>query len=212
MVINCVFIGFGKSIVCYYLLYVFNCKDSWYVVYIFCCYVKLEEQVFIYFYIYFISDFDEVLNDFDVKLVVVCIYVDSYFEYVKCVLEVGKNVLVEKLFILMFVQVKELFVLVKSKGLIVMLYQNCCFDFCFLIVKKVIESGKLGEIVEVESYFDYYCLVVEIKSGLLQDGVFYGFGVYMMDQIIFLFGCLDYVVYDICSLCNKVNFDDIFEV
>lgn len=62
-----------------------------------------------------------------------------------------------------------------------MLYQNCCFDFCFFMVKKVIESGKLGKIVEIESYFDYYCLVVEIKLGLLQDGVFYGFGVYIMD-------------------------------
>lgn len=211
MVINCAFIGFGKSTTCYYLLYVLNCKDSWHVAHIFCCYAKPEEQAFIYFYIYFTSDFDEVLNDFDVKLVVVCTYADSHFEYAKRALEAGKNVLVEKLFTLTLAQAKELFALAKSKGLTVTLYQNCCFDFCFLTAKKAIESGKLGEIVEVESYFDYYCPVAETKLGLPQDGAFYGFGVHTMDQIIFLFGCLDYVAYDICSLRNKANFDDTFE-
>lgn len=165
MILYCVFIGFGKSIICYYFFYVLYCKDCWQVVYIYCCWVKFEEQVLQYFYIYFISDFDEVLNDLLVKLVVVCIYVDSYFEYVKKVLEVGKNVLVEKLFILMLEEVKILFVLVNSKGLMVMFYQNCCFDFCFLIIKKVIESGKFGELVEIESYFDNYCLLVEINFG-----------------------------------------------
>lgn len=43
MVINCVFIGFGKSIIRYYLSYVFNRKDSWYVAYIFRRYAKSEE-------------------------------------------------------------------------------------------------------------------------------------------------------------------------
>lgn len=112
MILYCVFIGFGKSIICYYFFYVLNWKDIWYVVYIFCCYVKLEEQVLQYLYIYFINDLDEVLGDLQVKLVIVCMYVDSYFEYVKCVLEVGKNVLVEKFFMLKLVEVKVLFELV----------------------------------------------------------------------------------------------------
>ncbi|MFV2738503.1 Gfo/Idh/MocA family oxidoreductase, partial [Escherichia coli] len=108
---------------------------------------KPEEQAPIYSHIHFTSDLDEVLNDPDVKLVVVCTHADSHFEYAKRALEAGKNVLVEKPFTPTIAQAKELFALAKSKGLIVTPYQNRRFDSCFLTAKKAIESGKLGEIV-----------------------------------------------------------------
>ena len=170
MVINCAFIGFGKSTTRYHLPYVLNRKDSWHVAHIFRRHAKPEEQAPIYSHIHFTSDLDEVLNDPDVKLVVVCTHADSHFEYAKRALEAGKNVLVEKPFTPTIAQAKELFALAKSKGLIVTPYQNRRFDSCFLTAKKAIESGKLGEIVEVESHFDYYRPVAETKPGLPQDG------------------------------------------
>ncbi len=201
MVINCAFIGFGKSTTRYHLPYVLNRKDSWHVAHIFRRHAKPEEQAPIYSHIHFTSDLDEVLNDPDVKLVVVCTHADSHFEYAKRALEAGKNVLVEKPFTPTLAQAKELFALAKSKGLTVTPYQNRRFDSCFLTAKKAIESGKLGEIVEVESHFDYYRPVAETKPGLPQDG----------DQIISLFGRPDHVAYDIRSLRNKANPDDTFE-
>ncbi len=63
----------------------------------------------IYSHIHFTSDLDEVLNDPDVKLVVVCTHADSHFEYAKRALEAGKNVLVEKPFTPTLAQAKELF-------------------------------------------------------------------------------------------------------
>lgn len=51
---------------------------------------KPEEQAPIYSHIHFTSDLDEVLNDPDVKLVVVCTHADSHFEYAKRALEAGK--------------------------------------------------------------------------------------------------------------------------
>ena len=152
MVINCAFIGFGKSTTRYHLPYVLNRKDSWHVAHIFRRHAKPEEQAPIYSHIHFTSDLDEVLNDPDVKLVVVCTHADSHFEYAKRALEAGKNVLVEKPFTPTLAQAKELFALAKSKGLTVTPYQNRRFDSCFLTAKKAIESGKLGEIVEVESH------------------------------------------------------------
>lgn len=95
MVINCAFIGFGKSTTRYHLPYVLNRKDSWHVAHIFRRHAKPEEQAPIYSHIHFTSDLDEVLNDPDVKLVVVCTHADSHFEYAKRALEAGKNVLVE---------------------------------------------------------------------------------------------------------------------
>ncbi len=197
MVINCAFIGFGKSTTRYHLPYVLHRKDSWHVAHIFRRHAKPEEQAPIYSHIHFTSDLDEVLNDPDVKLVVVCTHADSHFEYAKRALEAGKNVLVEKPFTPTLAQAKELFALAKSKGLTVTPYQNRRFDSCFLTAKKAIESGKLGEIVEVESHFDYYRPVAETKPGLPPDGAFYGLGVHTMDQIISLFGRPDHVTYDI---------------
>ena len=153
------------------------------------------------------------LNDPDVKLVVVCTHADSHFEYAKRALEAGEP--------------EGLAVSARRQtggygrqgrtwaspegGLIVTPYQNRRFDSCFLTAKKAIESGKLGEIVEVESHFDYYRPVAETKPGLPQDGAFYGLGVHTMDQIISLFGRPDHVAYDIRSLRNKANPDDTFE-
>ncbi|MHA6381966.1 Gfo/Idh/MocA family oxidoreductase, partial [Escherichia coli] len=132
MVINCAFIGFGKSTTRYHLPYVLNRKDSWHVAHIFRRHAKPEEQAPIYSHIHFTSDLDEVLNDPDVKLVVVCTHADSHFEYAKRALEAGKNVLVEKPFTPTIAQAKELFALAKSKGLIVTPYKNRRFDSCFL--------------------------------------------------------------------------------
>ena len=193
MTLHCAFIGFGKSTTRYHLPYVLHRQDRWQVAHIYRRRAKPEEQAPQYSHIHFTSDLDEVLNDPDVKLVVVCTHADSHFEYAKRALEAGKNVLVEKPFTPTLAQAKELFALAKSKGLTVTPYQNRRFDSCFLTAKKAIESGKLGEIVEVESHFDYYRPVAETKPGLPQDGAFYGLGVHTMDQIISLFGRPDHV-------------------
>lgn len=48
----------------------------------------------------------------------------------------------------------------------------------------MIESGKLGEIVEIENHFDYYRPVTETKPGLLQNGAFYGLVMNTMNQMV----------------------------
>ncbi|MDM4208217.1 oxidoreductase [Klebsiella spallanzanii] len=211
MTLHCAFIGFGKSTTRYHLPYVLHRKDRWHVAHIFRRSAKPEEQAPQYSHIHFTSDLDEVLNDPQVKLVIVCTHADSHFEYAKRALEAGKNVLVEKPFTPTLDEAKALFALAKSKGLTVTPYQNRRFDSCFLTTKKVIESGKLGEIVEIESHFDNYRPVDGGKPGLPQDGAFYGLGVHTMDQIISLFGRPDHVSYDIRSLRNQANPDDTFE-
>ncbi|MGB7803422.1 oxidoreductase [Buttiauxella sp.] len=212
MTLHCAFIGFGKSTTRYHLPYVLVRKDKFHVAHIFRRNEKPEiEQQPQYSHIHFTSVLDDILNDPQVKLVVVCTHADSHFDYAKRALEAGKNVLVEKPFTPTLAEAKQLFELAKSKGLTVTPYQNRRFDSCFLTMKKAIESGKLGEIVEIESHFDMYRPVAETKPGLPADGAFYGLGVHTMDQIISLFGRPDHVAYDIRSVRNKANPDDTFE-
>jgi predicted dehydrogenase len=211
MTLHCAFIGFGKSATRYHLPYVLHRKADWHVAHIYRRSPKPDEQLPQYAHIHFTSELDEILNDPQVKLVVVCTHADSHFDYAKQALEAGKNVLVEKPFTPTLSQAKELFALAKRKGLTISPYQNRRFDSCFLTTKKVIESGKLGQIIEIENHFDSYRPVDAGKPGLPQDGVFYGLGVHTMDQIISLFGRPQQVSYDIRHLRNKANPDDTFE-
>jgi len=211
MTLHCAFIGFGKSATRYHLPYVLHRKADWHVAHIYRRSPKPDEQLPQYAHIHFTSELDDILNDPQVKLVVVCTHADSHYDYAKRALEAGKNVLVEKPFTPTLAEAKELFALAKSKGLTISPYQNRRFDSCFLTTKKVIESGKLGQIVEIESHFDNYRPVDGGKPGLPQDGVFYGLGVHTMDQIIALFGRPQQVSYDIRHLRNKANPDDTFE-
>lgn len=211
MTLHCAFIGFGKSTTRYHLPYVLHRKDRWHVAHIYRRRAKPEEQAPQYSHIHFTSDLDDVLNDPQVNLVVVCTHADSHFEYAKKALEAGKNVLVEKPFTPTLEEATTLFSLANSKGLTVTPYQNRRFDSCFLTTKKVIESGKLGELVEIESHFDNYRPVAETNPGGPQNGEFYGLGVHTLDQIISLFGRPDHVSYDLRSLRNKANPDDTFE-
>ncbi|MGL5966174.1 MAG: oxidoreductase [Kluyvera sp.] len=211
MTLHCAFIGFGKSATRYHLPYVLHRKADWHVAHIYRRSPKPDEQLPQYAHIHFTSELDDILNDPQVKLVVVCTHADSHYDYAKRALEAGKNVLVEKPFTPTLAEAKELFALAKSKGLTISPYQNRRFDSCFLTTKKVIESGKLGTIVEIESHFDNYRPVDGGKPGLPQDGVFYGLGVHTMDQIISLFGRPQHVAYDIRHLRNKANPDDTFE-
>jgi predicted dehydrogenase len=212
MTLHIAFIGFGKSTTRYHLPFVLVRKDKLQVAHIFRRHEKLElEQQPQYAHIHFTSQLDDILNDPQVKLVVVCTQVDSHFEYAKKALEAGKNVLVEKPFTPTLEQARELFALAKQKGLIVTPYQNRRFDSCFLTMKKAITSGLLGRIVEVESHFDMYRPDVPTQPGTPVDGAFYGLGVHTMDQIISLFGRPDRVAYDIRSVRNPLNPDDTFE-
>jgi predicted dehydrogenase len=89
MTLHCAFIGFGKSTTRYHLPYVLHRKDRWQV------HLpppgEAREQAPQYSHIHFTSDLDEVLNDPQVKLVVVCTHADSHFEYAKKALEAGKT-------------------------------------------------------------------------------------------------------------------------
>ena len=82
--------------------------------------------------------------------------VDSPFEYGMQALNHGKNVLIEKPMTRTYQEAKMLFDTAKRKGLFVQCYQNRRFDADYLTTLKVIESGTLGEIYEVDMHFDYY--------------------------------------------------------
>ena len=106
--------------------------------------------------VHYTTNLDDILQDEEIQLVVVTTPGKMHYDYAKLLLEHGKNALIEKPFTETAAQAKELFALAKEKGLFLQCYQNRRFDSDFLTVQKVIESGVLGDILEVEMHFDYF--------------------------------------------------------
>ena len=86
--------------------------------------------------------------------------------------------------------------------------QNRRFDADFLAVKEVVESGKLGELVRLESHYDYY------KSNGWYDhlGTLYNLGVHTVDQIISLLGMPDRTNLDVRSIHHPGEGDDYYDL
>ncbi|CAH1203646.1 Gfo/Idh/MocA family oxidoreductase [Paenibacillus sp. JJ-223] len=207
---NIAMIGFGNAVVNYHLPYLAG-REGIKVKTIF---RREEDRVgdmereAYYPDIAFTSDLNAVLSDLDIELIVVATHVDSHFEYARLALEHGKHVLVEKPFASTSGEARRIFELAERKNLIAMANQNRRFDGDFLTLKKVMESGKLGHIVEIQSHYDYF-RPAWVKPGFT---MLHGLAVHPIDQLISLFGRADRIDYDVRSLAYPGESDDYVDI
>jgi predicted dehydrogenase len=160
------------------------------------------------------EDLDDLLNDKDIDVIIVSTPSSFHYEYAKKVINAGKNCVVEKPFTETYEEAKELFDLAREKGVMVQCYQNRRFDSDFLTVQKVIESGKLGDLLELEMHFDYYRPEVpeSINSFSKVNSYLYGHACHTLDQVISYFGKPDRVHYDVRQLLGEGRFNDYFDI
>ncbi|MFE6075369.1 Gfo/Idh/MocA family oxidoreductase [Paenibacillus sp. NPDC057886] len=207
---NIAIVGFGNAVVNYHLPYLER-RDDIQVKMIF----RREEDRMgdtereaYYPEITFTTNIGDVLQDSEIELIVVATHVDSHVEYANLALDHGKHVLVEKPFASTSAEAKEIFDLAKQKNLIAMANQNRRFDGDFLTMKKVIESGKLGNIVEIQSHYDYF----QPKYNRKGFGLLHGLAVHTIDQLISLYGRADRIDYDVRSLVAPGESDDYVDI
>jgi scyllo-inositol 2-dehydrogenase (NADP+) len=135
---------------------------------------------------------DELLADQSIELVIVNTPSYTHYEYAKKALAAGKHILVEKPFTATTAQAEEIFELAKKVGKKAMVYQNRRYDSGFNAVKKIIESGKLGKLVEVHFRYDRYRNEIGPKvfkeEPFEASGLSYDLGPHLLDQAISLFG------------------------
>ena len=206
------YIGFGNSVCRYHLPYVERRKDTVKVKYIYRREedrIGDEERETWYPDITFTTDIDQVMNDPEVNLIVVNTPDQFHVSYTMQALDYGKNVLCEKPFAMSAKEASEVFAYAKEKGLIAMANQNRRYDADMRTVRKVIESGVLGEILEVESHYDYYRPSIADHVGF---GILYGLAVHPIDQIIGQFGKPKKVVYDCSSFDHPGESDDYYDI
>lgn len=135
---------------------------------------------------------DGLLSDPEIELVVVNTPNDTHAAYVEKALYAGKHVLVEKPFATNMEDAKWLFEEAKRLNLCLLPYQNRRYDTDFLSVKSVVESGKLGNMVEVHFRFDRYRPEIGPKkfkeNPVPGGGLLFDLGPHLLDQVIILFG------------------------
>lgn len=160
------------------------------------------------------DNIDEVLNDPDIQLVILSIPPSAHYAVAKQCLEAGKNTLVEKPFTETAAEAKELFDLAKQRGVFLQAYQNRRFDTDFLTVQKVINSGVLGDILEVEMHFDYFRPEIpeSVDQYSLNTSYLYGHACHTVDQVISYFGKPNKVHYDVRQLLGEGRMNDYFDL
>lgn len=159
------------------------------------------------------TNIDDIYNDPEIQLVVVTTPSSSHYPLAKKGLLRGKNMLVEKPFTETVEQAQELFTLAKEKNLFVQSYQNRRYDSDFLTVQKVIESNKLGDLLELEMHFDYFRPEVPENSTYSRiDSFLYGHACHTLDQVISYFGEPDEVYSDVRQLLGKGRMNDYFDL
>ena len=162
----------------------------------------------------YVDDVESLLNDDEIDMVVICVTHHFHYEYAKLVLEHNKHCLVEKPFTETAEQAKELFSLAEQKKLFISAFQNRRYDSDFLTVQKVIEEGKLGELLELEMHFDYYRPEVpeNRKSFDPVMSYLYGHACHTLDQVISYFGKPDSIHYDVRQLLGEGRMNDYFDL
>ena len=139
------------------------------------------------------SSVEELLNDEDLELVIINTPNYTHFDFARKALEAGKHILIEKPIAASAGEVKTICDLGRQVGKHVMVYQNRRWDSDFLSVKEVIESGRLGQLIEVHFRFDRYKTALSPKvfkesKSMPPNGLAYDLGPHLIDQAISLFG------------------------
>ncbi|MES2828586.1 MAG: Gfo/Idh/MocA family oxidoreductase [Bacteroidota bacterium] len=135
---------------------------------------------------------EETINDAAVELIIINTPNFTHFDYAKSALSAGKHILVEKPFTATIDEAKELFELADKTGKQIFFYQNRRWDSDYTVVKKVIESGRLGKLNEVHFRYDRYRTAIGPKTfkeePFAASGLMYDLGPHLLDQAISIFG------------------------
>lgn len=159
---------------------------------------------------------DELLKAEGLDLVVVASPNATHYDYVKAALLAGKHVIAEKPFTVTSQEAMELKAIAEEKQLLLSPFQNRRWDGDFLSIKKLLEEGKLGELLEFESHFDRYRPGADRVQWKMEAepgaGVLYDLGVHLIDQALTLFGTPKHIWADIRTQRIDGQVDDYFDL
>ena len=160
--------------------------------------------------------FDEILANPEIDIVVVNTPNEHHYPMTKAALLAGKHVVTEKPFTLSFSEGEELIAIAKQQQKILAVFHNKRLETDHLTVQKILHSGVLGRVVEIEWHYDRFRNVVTHKAwkenNLPGAGTWFDLGVHMLDSMLTLLGRPTAVSADMRSLRRAEGSTDYFNV
>ncbi|WP_126944559.1 oxidoreductase [Xanthomonas sp. BRIP62409] len=162
-----------------------------------------------------LADLDTALADPALDAVVLATPNQTHAPFALQALAAGKHVLVDKPFALDAAQARAVVAAAAAAGRIVSVFQNRRWDADFLTVRRLIDEGQLGEVVEFHSHFDRFRPQVRDRwreSDIPGAGLWYDLGPHLLDQALQLFGTPQAIGADLQRQRNQARSDDYFHV
>ena len=160
--------------------------------------------------------FEEMLADENIELVIVNTPSVTHFELSMQVINAGKHLIVEKPFTATAFQAEELIAAAKKNNVKLSVYQNRRYDSDYRTVKKILDEGWLGKIIDAEIHYDRYTPELSYKihkeTPTPAVGCVYDLGSHLIDQALQLFGMPVALSADITINRPGSKVDDYFDI
>ena len=127
----------------------------------------------------------------DIDLVVIATPNDTHFPLARDALLAGRHVVVDKPFTVKLDDARELVVLARERGRLLSVFHNRRWDGDFLTLKRLVDDGALGRVVEMSSRHDRWRPEVRQRwreSAGPGAGLWFDLGPHLVDQALQLFG------------------------
>lgn len=162
------------------------------------------------------SDFNKILQDPTLDLVVITTPNATHYDLAKAALESGKHVVLEKPFTLHAKEAQDLIQLAQRQNRILTVYHNRRWDGDFLTIQKLLAEKILGDVYLYEAHFHRYRPLPNPQrwkeNEELGSGILYDLGAHLLDQALQLFGIPDAIEGDVLTQRPGAEADDYFHL
>jgi len=127
----------------------------------------------------------------DIDLVVIATPNDTHYPLARAALLAGRHVVVDKPFTVALADARELVALAHERGRLLSVFHNRRWDGDFLTLRKLLDEGALGRVVEMASRIDRWRPMVRQRwreSAGPGAGLWFDLGPHLVDQALQLFG------------------------
>lgn len=153
--------------------------------------------------------------DRDIDLVVLAGPNRSHAPLALAALAAGRHVVVDKPFTVDLAEAEAVTAAAARAGRIVSVFHNRRWDGDFLTLRRLMEAGTLGQLVELQSHFDRFRPQVPDRWRERPEpgaGLWFDLGPHLVDQALQLFGMPEAVQADLARMRDGAEVDDWFHV
>ncbi len=159
---------------------------------------------------------EELLADASIRLCVIATPNPSHFDLARRCLLAGRDVVVDKPFTTTSAEASELIRLARERNRLLTVYQIRRWDGDFQTVRKIVESGALGRVVEYEARYDRFRPGLKANAWRERpgpgSGVLLDLGPHLIDQALVLFGTPQRITANAFCQREGTQVDDAFDV